>query len=152
VAGKSEPKVILFVENDNSKVRAEVVKYNDYVDAAIIKVQGTLKDKKPITKIGTVNISDPIYIVGNPLHNKMIYTEGIVAGFAGISMLLQAPCIYGSSGSGVFNAKGELVGLVYALQAYPGWMGIPEVQITHSLVVDTTSIKVFLKDLWLYNE
>jgi len=153
VAGKTEPNVILFVENDTEKVRAEVVKYNNYVDAAVIKVKGTFKDKNPITKMGTVNIQDPVYIVGNPLHNKMVYTEGVMAGYTGISILIQAPCIYGNSGSGVFNAKGELVGLVYALQVYPGWIGIiPEAQITHSVIVDTASIYIFLKDLGLYND
>jgi hypothetical protein len=62
------------------------------------------------------------------------------------------PCIYGNSGSGVYNSKGELVGLVYALEVYPGFMGIPEVRITHSLIVDGVFIKSFLTDLGLYSE
>jgi len=152
VAGKKEKDPILFVANESGKVRAELVKYNDYVDAAVIKITGKLEHKTPITKISYVNIQDPVYIVGNPLGNKMIYTEGVVAGYTGISVLIQAPCIYGNSGSGIFNSNGELVGLVYALQMYNGFMGIPEAQITHTVAVDAISIYMFLKDLGLYND
>jgi len=152
VAGKGKDDVILFVENEDRKFRAEVIEYHSKVDIAVIKVDDILTHKAAIKGISSVEIQDSIFIVGNPLGDKMTYTEGVVANFVGINMLIQAPCIYGSSGSGVFNQYGELVGVVYALEIYPGFLNIPEARITHTLVVDSSYVKAFLQELELYNE
>jgi S1-C subfamily serine protease len=147
VAAKNMDNPSLYVENKS--IPAKVVKYHSYVDAAVIKIQGKLKNKTPIPGIATANIQDPVYVVGNPLGVKNVYSEGLIAGYEGISILIQMPLIYGSSGSGVYDKNGNLVGLVYALEMYHGFFGIPEARITHSVIVDSVSIKVFLKDLGL---
>lgn len=147
VAGKNVKSVKLYVENKT--IPAEVVKYHNYVDLAVIKITDKLKDKVAIPGVASVNIQDPVYVVGNPLSVKNVYSEGVMGGYEGISMLIQVPCIYGSSGSGVWDKDGNLVGLVYALEIYPGFLGIPTARITHSLVVDGISIKTFLEDLRL---
>ena len=152
VSGEGQINVKLVIENGKELVPAEVVKHHPYVDAAVLKIQGKLTDKTAIKKITTAYIQDPVYVVGNPLSVRNIYTEGIIAGYEGVSILVQMPCIYGNSGSGVYNSKGELVGLVYALEVYPGFLGMPTARITHSLIVDGVSIKLFLQDLGLYNE
>jgi hypothetical protein len=147
VAGKNQETVKLYVENKN--IQANVVKYNNYVDLAVIKIEGKLENKTAIPGLAYVNIQDPVYVVGHPLGIKNVYSEGVMAGYIGISMLIQVPCIYGNSGSGVYDKNGNLVGLVYALEMYRGFLGIPMARITHSIVVDITSIKVFLTDLGL---
>lgn len=152
VAGFGEPNVTLYIQNEQSKVKAEVVKNHPYADMAVLKIKGTLDGKTAITKIASVNIQDKVYVVGNPLRNKMTYSEGVVANFIDRDMLLQMPLIFGNSGSGIFNANGDLVGLCYALQMYPGFLGMPMAQITHSICVDSVTIKAFLTDLGLYNE
>ena len=152
VSGKGEKDVKLYVENDKTHklVKAVIVAQHKTVDAAVIKIYTTLPGKKAITGIATANIQDPVYVVGNPLGVRDVYSEGVVAGYESESMLLQMPCIYGNSGSGVFDQNGKLVGLVFALEMYHGFLGIPEARITHSLVVDSVSIRTFLKDLGLY--
>jgi len=150
ITGKGKDDVILFVENGDKKVQARIIKQHQFVDIAVISVPIKLDEKEEIKKIAVVNIQDPVYLVGNPLRVKNVYSEGVVAGYEGVSMLLQMPCIYGSSGSGVFDKYGNLVGIVFALEVYPGFMGIPTARITHSLIVDSTSIRMFLKDLKLY--
>ena len=150
VTGKGQDDVILFVENGDKKVQARIIKQHSFVDIAVIRIPGKLDSKTAIKKIAVVNIQDAVYVVGNPLRVKNVYSEGVVAGYDGVSMLLQMPCIYGSSGSGVFDKYGNLVGVVFALEVYPGFMGIPTARITHSLIVDSTSIRMFLKDLKLY--
>jgi S1-C subfamily serine protease len=147
VAGRNQESVKLYVENKT--IPAEVVKYHSYVDLAVIKITSKLKDKVAIPGVASVNIQDPVYVVGNPLGVKNIYSEGVMSGYEGISMLIQVPCIYGNSGSGTYDKNGNLVGLVYALETYPGFLGIPMARITHSLVVDSISIKTFLEDLKL---
>ena len=109
VAGRDEKDVTLYVENGTRRVKAEVVKYNNYVDAAVIRVPVKLKDKVAIPGIAYAQIQDPVYVVGNPLGVRDVYSEGVVAGYEDTSMLLQMPCIYGNSGSGVFNQEGKLV-------------------------------------------
>jgi len=152
VSGKGEQDVKLYVENDNTHklIKAEIIAQHISVDAAVIKINIVLPNKKAIPGIAKAHIQDPVYVVGNPLGVRDVYSEGIVAGYEDTSMLLQMPCIYGNSGSGVFDQNGYLVGLVYALEMYHGFLGIPEARITHSLIVDDISIKMFLKDLGLY--
>jgi S1-C subfamily serine protease len=152
VSGKGEKDVKLYVENDKTHrlVKAVIVAQHKTVDAAVIKIYATLPGKKAITGIATANVQDAVFVVGNPLGVRDVYSEGVVAGYEDTSMLLQMPCIYGNSGSGVFNMDGKLVGLVFALEMYHGFLGIPEARITHSLVVDSVSIRMFLKDLGLY--
>ena len=152
VSGKGEKDVKLYVENDKTHrlVKAEIVAQHRTVDAAVIKIYASLPGKKAITGIATANVQDDVYVVGNPLGVRDVYSEGVVAGYEDTSMLIQMPCIYGNSGSGVFNRDGKLVGLVFALEMYHGFLGIPEARITHSLVVDSVSIRTFLKDLGLY--
>ena len=154
VSGKGEKDVKLYVENDKTHrlVKAEIVAQHKTVDAAVIKIYASLPGKKAITGIATANVQDDVYVVGNPLGVRDVYSEGVVAGYEDTSMLLQMPCIYGNSGSGVFDKNGNLVGLVFALEMYHGWMGIPEARITHTLIVDSISVKMFLSDLGLYNE
>lgn len=150
VSGKGEEDVHLYIENGQDKVEAEIIAQHPTVDAAVLKVNTKLLNKVAIPDIATAKIQDPVYVVGNPLGVKNVYSEGVVAGHEGADLLIQIPCIYGNSGSGVYNQDGKLVGLVYALEVYPGFMGIPEARITHSLVVDSISIKAFLKDLNIY--
>ena len=152
VAGDKVKDVKLYVENDvtHKLVKAETVANHATVDAAVIKIKGSLPNKKIIPGIATAHIQDPVYVVGNPLGVRDVYSEGVVAGYEDTHMLLQMPCIYGNSGSGVFDQEGKLVGIVFALEMYQGFLGIPEARITHSLVVDSLSIRMFLKDLGLY--
>mgnify|MGYP001451702388 CR=1 FL=1 len=150
VSGKGEKDVHLYIENGRGKVEATIVGQHPTVDAAVIKVPTRLINKVAIPGIATAKIQDPVYTVGNPLGVKNVYSEGVVAGYEDVSMLIQMPCIYGNSGSGVYDQRGNLVGLIYALEVYPGFLGIPEARITHSLVVDSVSIRAFLKDLNLY--
>jgi len=152
VAGKDELNVSLYVQNGESKTPAEVVKYHDYVDLAVIKIKGRIEGKTEIPGYAIAKIQEKVYVVGNPLGNKMTYSEGVVANFLTTDLLIQAPLIYGNSGSAIINQEGKLVGVCYALQTYPYIFGIPAPQITHSLCVDTISIIPFLKDLGLYNE
>jgi len=152
VAGKDEEEVKLYVKDSKKKISAEVVKYNEIVDASVIKIKGKLEGKTAITSISSIDIQDKVYVVGNPLGVPDIYAEGIMAGYEEDSMLLQLPCIFGNSGSAIYNQKGELVGLVYALETYPGFLGLPMARITHTLAVDNRDIKRFLKSLDLYNE
>jgi S1-C subfamily serine protease len=152
VAGAGEEKVTLYIQNEDSKVIAEVVKNHPYVDAAVIKIKVKLIGKTVIPGYAVAKIQDSVYVVGNPLGNKMTYSEGVVANFVKTDMLIQTPLIYGNSGSAIINKDGKLIGMCYSLQMYPWILGLPAPQITHCLCVDSLSIQMFLKDLGLIDE
>lgn len=152
VFGKGEENVHIYIENGQSKIEAKVVAYHPSFDVAVAKISGKLIGKTAMNKISSVNIQDSVYVVGNPLGVKYVYSEGLLAGEEESSLLFQLPCIYGSSGSAIWDSNGNLVGLVYALEMYQGFMGIPEARITHTLAVDSIIIKSFLEELGLYNE
>jgi S1-C subfamily serine protease len=143
---------IIYVENGEQKIQAEIVKNHPLLDMAVIKINGILKDKVAVPGYSTVSITDKVYVVGHPLGNKFVYTDGLMAGYVGNDELFQLPCIFGNSGSGIFDKDGNLVSLVYALQGYPGFFGIPMAQITHTLGVAGNDVQKFLKELGLYNE
>jgi S1-C subfamily serine protease len=152
VFGKGQDNVHIYIENGIENVEAQIVAYNKYEDIAVAKISGKLIGKTSMNKISTVHIQDPVYVVGHPLRVKYTYSEGILAGYEDTSLLFQLPCIYGSSGSAIWDSKGNLVGVVYALEMYSGFMGIPEARITHTLAVDSLVVKHFLEDLGLYND
>jgi len=152
VFGKDEKNIHIYVENGKEKVEATIVAYHKYEDIAVAKIPGKLEGKTAMTKISSVKIQDPVYVVGNPLGVKYVYSEGILAGYEDTSLLFQMPCIYGNSGSAIWDKYGNLVGVVFALEMYHGWMGIPEARITHTLSIDSLVIKNFLTDLGLYND
>lgn len=143
---------IIYIENGEQKIQAEIVKNHPLLDMAVIKINGVLKDKTAVPGYSTVSITDKVYVVGHPLGNKFIYTDGLMAGYVGNDELFQLPCIFGNSGSGIFDKNGNLVSLVYALQGYPGFFGFPMAQITHTLGVAGNDVQKFLKELGLYDE
>jgi len=153
VAGKNTKNPIISVEDENGNyVTTEIVRYHKYVDLAVVKYRGHLKGKTIIPRYALPKIQENVFVVGQALGNHYIYSEGIVAGRVDNSVLIQAPLIYGNSGSAILNEKGSLVGVCFALQTYPWVLGLPAPQITHSLIVDSIDVQMFLKDLGLIEE
>lgn len=73
----------------------------------------------PVAKLGTsraLQVGDRVVTIGNPLGLEQSVSEGIVSGFRrmdGERSVIQttAPISPGSSGGGLFNGRGELIGL-----------------------------------------
>ncbi len=65
-------------------------------------------------------IGDGVTIIGNPLGFPLVAMTGVISNYGhlpgetGLTMEIQAPIHQGSSGSPVFNEKGEVVGVVFA--------------------------------------
>jgi len=135
-------KVTLFIQNDFQKVEAEVIKVHQYLDLALLKISGKLKEKQAITKITNAKPQDKVYLVGHHLGREYLYGEGVFAGYEGINDIIQIPCLFGNSGSGVFNQKGELIALVYAVTRF----GLFGIDTSHAICIDGLSIKTFVED------
>jgi S1-C subfamily serine protease len=152
VFGKNTVNPIIYIEDGDQKYEAKIIKYHDDFDMAVARISVVLKNKTPLTKISSIEISEKAYVVGNPMGDKFTYSEGVLAGFVDKDYIFQIPLIFGSSGSGIFDKNGNLVALVYALEMYPGFFGIPEARITHTLAIKVNHIAKFLRELGLYND
>lgn len=63
------------------------------------------------------NIGDTVWVIGTPLSTKATVTKGIISNFIWeksskrLTYRFTAPVFFGNSGGGVFNEKGELIGV-----------------------------------------
>ena len=59
---------------------------------------------------------DKIVVIGNPLGHKEMILHGRITDIADNKIYIDAHVFFGSSGSAVYNEKGELVGLVRGIE------------------------------------
>jgi len=89
-------------------------------DLAVIKLQGENLPVVPVSDEGIPRPGDRIRVVGNPLGLNNIVSEGRVDRLVRIKgkpetvFSIDAPVYPGNSGSPVFDADGEAVGVVFA--------------------------------------
>jgi hypothetical protein len=111
------------------------------VDLALLEVDHEL----PAAAIGgepTGGERVTVYGYG-PDQRRMTRREGTVVGQVGWSFVtptlaLSFPCVHGDSGAGVFNARGELVGVVHSTwDGRPGSSAVP-VRVTASWTTEVT--------------
>lgn len=126
----------------------EVVKKDSFNDLMLIKVNMACPCA-PLAK--DIKKDDIVRAVGYPLdRSSQFLTEGRVQDSVVFEypqyMVHSAPTIFGNSGGGVFNERGELVGITSAVAVYAtGWDGIPFVVPHMSYAVNLTTIKAFLE-------
>jgi len=112
---------------DGSKYAAELIGSDPYADLAIIKIDAEGLPAAMMGNSSGVSVGETVYAIGNPLG---VFTSsvsrGIISGLdrtldiEGVSMTLMqtdAAVNPGNSGGGLFNAKGELIGIVNAKTA-----------------------------------
>lgn len=85
-----------------------------------------------------VSQDEQIIILGNPLGHKNVILRGRIIDIADGKFYTDAHVFFGSSGSGVYNLKGELVGLVSAIEGKEG-AGYP-----YGVIVPVSKIMQFL--------
>ena len=126
VAGASQIDVTLV---DGVAVRAQVVGTDPGNDLAIIKVNLPADQLKP-AKLGDsskVRAGEFVVAIGNPFGIEATITDGIVSGIgrtlAGsggrpLRQLIQSDAAInpGNSGGGLFNGRGELIGITTAIE------------------------------------
>lgn len=101
-----DPKVILIDGTLYGVMHIEL----DGKDHALVRVTKVFADyakRGPAPKVG-----DRVHWVGQPVGLPNVYGEGLVAGEFEGRVLYDANWWRGVSGSGIFNARGELVGVV----------------------------------------
>jgi S1-C subfamily serine protease len=109
---------VLDVDGRTFKVEG-VVASNEADDLAIIKTTTELGiEPVELANSYDINKGDPVVAIGSPLGVQNTATDGIISNFTGNDEVtyiqFSAPIDHGSSGGGLFNQYGELVGITSA--------------------------------------
>ena len=109
---------------DGTKYDAKLIGTDTFSDLAIVKIDVANLPAATIGSSGNVTVGDTVYAIGNPLGVlTSSVSKGIISGLDrtitidGISMTLMqtdASINPGNSGGGLFNERGELIGIVNA--------------------------------------
>ena len=90
-----------------------------YNDLALLKVSASGIKPLPLGNSDAVKIGETIYVVGNPKGLEGTFSDGIISsrhgGYAKGRLQMTAPISPGNSGGPVLNAKGEVIGVSYAI-------------------------------------
>ena len=108
---------IEFYKKENIEYKAEIIGYDEIMDLAIIKIDDEFHFNS-IKWADEVILGETAYAIGHPQRNKWSLTRGVIShpGRYPLSpwqRMLQSDAIImpGSSGGGLFNRKGELIGI-----------------------------------------
>jgi len=143
VAGKDEVDPQISVENIYDFIDADILAYDIFYDLALLRVPNSLYEKQPIKSIWYGFIQDSVFVVGHHLGRRYVYGEGVIAGYTTESMIVQVPCDFGNSGSGIFDEDGNLVGLVYAING----INYFSYDVAHALAIDGINIMLFIDSI-----
>lgn len=105
-----------FVKERDDFRSIKMVRQNKDVDLALFEYVGEYCDLT-IASIATEEpkVGDRIWVVGNPAMLEDAITSGTLVRKMGYSYLIDAKIYYGSSGGGLFNVRGELIGVNVAM-------------------------------------
>lgn len=114
----------------SQKLSVEVVGYSEHKDLAVLKYESsdlewTLGGAVPVSLFDSVYASfgERVFAIGNSLSSGLSITDGLISyinaivdieGIESRCLQISAEINPGNSGGGLFNAKGELVGIVNA--------------------------------------
>ncbi len=105
---------------DGKEYRAEVISADQQLDVALVRLVSNKRDFPSVIVGDSSKVSkgDKIVMIGNPLGGKYEHTvmTGIISGFnrEDGSMQLSIPSYPGSSGSPIFDSKGNVIAILRA--------------------------------------
>jgi S1-C subfamily serine protease len=129
---------VVIIHMEEEVVCEKIVMIDRATDYAVIKTQ-EMKTREPLNlRKSLPNIKnsykllDKVYYTGYPNSIGPTTWTGTIAGTSGDYLILQSYAWSGSSGSGVFDERGKLIGIVMALDVGKTAMGI---QVLENFVV-----------------
>lgn len=88
-------------------------------DLCIVSVTGLAARALPVKKLGELKVGEPVFAVGNPLGFRLSVSSGLVSMIAPMRgeqvIVFSAPLSPGSSGGGLFDGEGRLLGITSAI-------------------------------------
>ncbi|MGE0426357.1 MAG: trypsin-like peptidase domain-containing protein [Reyranellaceae bacterium] len=107
---------VVFVLRGGSVLKADVVSANADADRCVLRAEADLPVFVSVRPFADLNVGEPVYSIGAPQGLELSMAPGIVSSkrtFDGGVRFIQtsAPISPGSSGGGLFDAYGNLVGV-----------------------------------------
>lgn len=108
---------------DGSQYEGKYIYGDEYVDLAVIKIEKNDCDYAVMGDFEQMRLGDEVLAIGNPLGYGLTVTNGIISALdrsitienTTMTLLQTSAAINsGNSGGGLFNMKGELIGIVNA--------------------------------------
>lgn len=101
---------------DKKQLAANLLVFDETKDIAVIKIPATKLNAVVMGNSDTVKIGERVIAIGNPLGLESTISDGLISAVRtmdnGVKMLqTSVPLSSGSSGSPLFNYKGEVVGV-----------------------------------------
>jgi hypothetical protein len=118
VAGRPQ----ISVSQDGATRRAALIYADAGGDRCFLRVDGmVLHPVQGVRKLDDVKIGEKVYSLGAPIGLERSFGDGIVSGlrqWEGVRIVQNsAPTWHGSSGGGLFDARGNLVGITTAISS-----------------------------------
>ncbi len=118
VAGRPQ----IGVSQDGQTSRAKLVYGDAGGDRCFLQVDGmVLHPVQGVRRATDIHIGETVYSVGTPAGLERSFGEGLVSGlreWEGVRIVQNsAPSWFGSSGGGLFDARGNLVGITTAISS-----------------------------------
>lgn len=110
------------ITTPNEKVLGKLVYVDNYVDVAIFAVP-SLDSRRPARFDRSVDypIGEKVVYSGFPGANNLLTFEGVLSGLGyDTDIAMQSFAWGGSSGSGVFDSRGDFVGVLVSIMVGPG--------------------------------
>lgn len=106
------------VDNPQIFVNCEVVYTNAVDDVCILKPSVRLGDHPKLKRATSTHIGDTVFSVNHVHMHTYTYMVGYLANYSGQTdrLVCDIEAFKGSSGGGVFNARGEFLGIISSTQ------------------------------------
>ena len=133
VAGRPQ----ISISQDGQSARAKLVYGDPGGDRCFLQVDGmVLNPVQGVRRAGDIRIGESVFSVGTPAGLERSFGEGLVSGlrsWEGVRVIQNsAPSWFGSSGGGLFDSRGNLVGITTAI----------------SSVIPNTSFSIAAEEFW----
>jgi len=123
----------------------KLIKVNHEVDLALFEyVDGYVDLTVAPIAVEEPKVGDAIWAVGNPAMLEDAVTGGTLVKKVGYVYFIDAKIYYGSSGGGLFNTKGELIGVNVAMTGVNPVL-IGGVNLTFGVTVNLRTMKAFIE-------
>lgn len=103
------------ITKGNSIARAKVVASEEDTDIVVLSSEGLAASPIGVRSANSVVVGERVFAIGCPSGLEMTISEGLVSGLRGTDdfkiIQTSAPISKGSSGGGLFDENGELIGL-----------------------------------------
>ena len=146
---------ILVILNNGDTYRAELVGSDPLTDVAVIRVYARNLPAVFVGNSDSVRVGEWVLAVGNPSGLRNTVTAGIVSAIGRATdkepedddhaienfIQMDAAVNPGNSGGGLFNLRGQLIGLVSALYSYTGYFT------GYGLAIPSTLAQVVAEDI-----